>query len=177
HRRVPLAIMSEAATDRAEAILAELAEMDLELARKAHGAAMAAEDPAEVAGHIRNYQRMARSVRQTLAIKARLAEGRVRRLAERPRLPEPSPFGIKRRIRELNPAVCRVIDAFTEREDERESYRDDLIEAFCDLDATIDYTAVPLDAHVADICHVLGLPAGLAARWRDLPAGEGEDSS
>ncbi|WP_293458361.1 hypothetical protein [Phenylobacterium sp.] len=35
------------------------------------------------------------------AILAELAEGRVRRLAERPRLAEPSPFGIKRRIRDL----------------------------------------------------------------------------
>jgi hypothetical protein len=66
--------MSDAALtlDRDEAMLAELGEMDLSLARKLHGAAMAAEDPADIATLARAYQKAARSLRQSVALKAKL---------------------------------------------------------------------------------------------------------
>ncbi|MET0271438.1 MAG: hypothetical protein ABW360_00460, partial [Phenylobacterium sp.] len=66
--------MSEATPfiDRDEAMLAELAELDLALARKVQACAMAAEDPETVGALARSYQRVARSLRQTLALKAKL---------------------------------------------------------------------------------------------------------
>jgi hypothetical protein len=70
--------MSHLAAEREQAMLAELAEMDLALARKAHAAALAAETSDEIAGLSRAYQRLARSLRQTLALKAKLALDRER---------------------------------------------------------------------------------------------------
>jgi hypothetical protein len=65
--------MSEAATDSDRAMLAELAEMDLALARKLHAVAMAADEPDVTAELSRAYQRQAHSLRQTLALKTKLA--------------------------------------------------------------------------------------------------------
>lgn len=67
--------MSTRATidDRAGAVLAELAEMDLAAARKAHGALMAAEGAEEIDRLGRAYQRLARSTRQSLALAQRFA--------------------------------------------------------------------------------------------------------
>lgn len=59
--------------DRAGAVLAELAEMDLAAARKAHGALMAAEGAEEIDRLGRAYQRLARSTRQSLALAQRFA--------------------------------------------------------------------------------------------------------
>lgn len=67
--------------DRTGAILAELAEMDLAAARKAHGALMAAEGAGEIDRLGRAYQRLARSTRQSLALAQRFA--REERLEER----------------------------------------------------------------------------------------------
>jgi hypothetical protein len=70
--------MSEGAPTPDQAMLAELAEMDLALARKAHAAAMAADEPDAITHLSRAYQRLARSLRQTLALKAKLALDRER---------------------------------------------------------------------------------------------------
>lgn len=64
--------MSDAPADRAQVLLAELAELDMALARKVHAAAMAAEEPQALADLARGYQRLARSARQTLALAAKL---------------------------------------------------------------------------------------------------------
>ena len=64
--------MSDGLT-RDEEILARLAERDLAAVERTHDKLMAAEDAAEIAELGRTYTRMARSLRQTLALKARLA--------------------------------------------------------------------------------------------------------
>ena len=58
--------------DRDDAMLARIAELDLSLAEKLHACAMAADAPGEIASLARAYQKTARSLRQSLALKARL---------------------------------------------------------------------------------------------------------
>ena len=62
--------------------LGELARMGLEIARKLHGAVMAAETPEEVERLSGAFHRMSRSVRQSFALEARLERDRQRALAE-----------------------------------------------------------------------------------------------
>lgn len=71
-----------AAPDRALQILARLAELDLAATERAHERYMAAEDGADAAEAGRTYQRMARSLRQTLAVEARLRRERERAARE-----------------------------------------------------------------------------------------------
>jgi hypothetical protein len=61
---------------REEQMLGELAELDLVLARHVHAKALAAEDPDEINAFSRSYQRLARSVRQSLIAKAKLVRDR-----------------------------------------------------------------------------------------------------
>ena len=71
-------VETAANADPAERMLAELAELDLGLARHVQARALAAEEPAVVADLARAYQRIARSLRHTLALKAKLAQDRAR---------------------------------------------------------------------------------------------------
>lgn len=59
-------------TEQEQASLAELAELDMALARHVHAHALAADDPATIADLARAYQRIARSARQSLALTAKL---------------------------------------------------------------------------------------------------------
>ncbi|MFN3582446.1 hypothetical protein [Phenylobacterium sp.] len=72
--------MTEAAhiADADERMLGRLAELDLAAAERVHGRLMAAEEADEVADLGRAYQRLARSLRQTLALKAKLKLDRER---------------------------------------------------------------------------------------------------
>ena len=74
---------------REEEMFARLAELDLMAAEKAHAKLMAAEETSEIAELGRTYQRMARSLRQTLALKAKLVREREAAEAARPRKPPP----------------------------------------------------------------------------------------
>jgi hypothetical protein len=58
--------------ERHGAMLAELAELGLSLARDLHAAALAAETPAERQGLATAFHRISRSVRQTMALEAKL---------------------------------------------------------------------------------------------------------
>jgi hypothetical protein len=64
--------MSEATdiADRGDAMLAELAELALTATRRVHERLMAAEDDAAFHEAGRTFQRLARSLRQTLALKS-----------------------------------------------------------------------------------------------------------
>lgn len=63
---------SAAAPDRAEQMLARLAELDMAAAERAHERFMAAEEGPASAEAGRTYRTMAHSLRQTLALKAKL---------------------------------------------------------------------------------------------------------
>lgn len=184
HPRATLPPMSHEALDRIGEMLMEAAEMDLALARRVHARAMAAEDDAALCDLTRAQQRALRSMRQSLALKARLAEirarteraraeaeglrGRNARLAAAtPRTPDLA--GLHRRRRELAEAAGRVLLRYTEHEDEREALFEMLDQFLDDLDPMTDLSAVTVEDQVAEFCEAADLPAGLAFGWRDLP--------
>jgi hypothetical protein len=167
-----------------EAKLERLAELDLALAEKAHALAMAATDADDFNGHVRSYQRTARSLRQTLALKAKIARDQrldAERAAERraKRNPDDDGFNewsIEQRLGEVQGAVGRVIAAAARErpEVERPDWQTDLYARFDrEMD---DWTLKPhlfmeldVDSLVRDFCARLRLPPELAAAWRDLP--------
>ena len=167
-------------TEDEAAGLSELAALDLAMARDFAARAQAAEDP-EIANDLaRSYQRMARSYRQSLALKVRLQREMVRAERDAPP-PAPAPRDearIEARVAALRGPVRRVIWAEHEPADPCELDGDDdlaggffdLLEDLLDLQARDNrFGLEPLDAHVVAVCRALGLDTGLARRWRDLP--------
>lgn len=162
-------------TEAEAAGLSELAALDLAMAKDFAARAQAAEDPATASDLERSYHRAARSYRQTLALKMRLAREMASHAREvapaRPAAARPGPAALKR-AHELRAAVERV--AWNEHEGpEGEPARDfirDLLEDGL-LDDALDpaFAWRPLDEHVAETCEAVGLDPDLAARWRDLP--------
>ncbi len=165
--------MSEAlptTPDRDEAMLARLAEFDLSAAERVHGRLMAAEAASEIAELGRTYQRIARSLRQTLALKARLKRERAQTEIE-PQAAGGKPGGVAvaRRIRELSAAVTRVIWNETEDETEAEFHEENLADLIADECLRDAFCAETLDDHVARVCLSFGFSAEAAETWRDLP--------
>jgi hypothetical protein len=152
-----------------EEMLARLAACDLSAAERVHGKLMAAEDVSEIAELGRTYQRFARSLRQTLALKSRFK--RELEQAARQGLPKPPPPGglaVARRVRDVRAAVVRVIWDEAEREERAdfEEQLDDLISVERMLDT---FAAEPLDDQVARLCLSLDLSPEGAEGWRNLP--------
>ena len=115
----PLLSMTATTPDRGAEMLAELAEMDLSAAKHVHAQLLAATEASEVADLSRSYQRASRCLRQTLALKAKLAQDAVvHRLRTTP-TPGPDFLAMGRalaqedaqfdRLGELQDAVGRVI--------------------------------------------------------------------
>lgn len=173
-------------------MLAEAAEMDLALARRVHARAMAAEDDAALAELTRAQNRALRSMRQSLALAARLGEIRARAdlvraqaqrargetaqaQAERPRKDDYP--GLRRRGRELAQAAGRVILRYTECEEEREALFEFLDDVILGLDPRGDFSPETLDAQVHGFCDEMDIPAALYTRWRELPLVAFEDEA
>jgi hypothetical protein len=161
--------MSEPCAERDEEMLARLAEFDLAAAERVHGRLMAAEEAGEIAELGRTYQRIARSLRQTLALKAKLKRDREAAAREPAAKARPGGVAVARRLRELRQALARIVwdeaedaDHATDLEEEAQDLvtREMLGGAFC---------AEPLDDHVARLCLELGLSPQAAETWRDLP--------
>src|SRR5256885_4245470 len=108
-------------TEAEAAGLSELAALDLVMAREFAARAQAAEDPDTASDLARSYQRMARSYRQSLALKVRLAREIAR--AERDAAEAPPPAivrdeaRIEARVKDLRRPVQRVIWAEHEPDD------------------------------------------------------------
>jgi hypothetical protein len=159
--------------DFAERMLARLAERDLSAAEKVHDQLMAAETAAETAELARAYQRLARSVRQSLALRARFQRDRAQAAAA-PQATESKPqkpggAAIARRIRELREGALRVI--WDEAEDaETADYHTEELDSLIMQEMFSDHFGVePLDDHVARICLMMGFNAARVSRWRELP--------
>ena len=171
-------------TEAEAAGLSRLAALDLAMAEDFAARARAAEDPDIANDLARSYQRMARSYRQSLALKLRLAReiAAVERLAAAtppPPLP-PIPRDDDRidvRVEELRPAIQRVIWAEHEPADWNEPDENNLCGYFLDLleDRLREraknnrFGLEPLDDHVIALCADMTLSTRLARRWRDLP--------
>ena len=154
--------MSEAsATDADEALLDELAGLLMSAARMAHARMEAAQDEAAFHAAGQTLHRMARSLRQTLALKQRS-----RREAEQAKH-EAAMQAANRRIEQvirrrevIKAAVERI--CWTEHEaldaDDAEPLLDAIAE-HCEA-ATLDpdFLGVPIPVQVARICQAVGLP-------------------
>lgn len=165
------------APDPDVAMLARLAALDLAAAEQAHGRLMAASDVGEINDLGRTYERFARSLRRTLALKARLAQDAAARaerqaMLERHRPPPPDPGGMApiHRIHDLQDALGRVGHAAGVRGAAALEQLYDRVDAEAhDWTEHEDFADGDLDAQVRWLCGRLGLPAHLAAAWRDLP--------
>jgi len=175
--------------------LAELAQLDLAMARDFARRAQAAADTDEANRLGRSYQRAARSYRQTLALKARLKRDLAAAAQAQAATPRPKPGGaaVARRIGELRTALLRLVWDEPERpENERpegerpedegapEAAGAPDIETFAwqreDVEGAItaaclrdDFCDEALDDHVARLATELGFAPDAIARWRELP--------
>jgi len=167
-------------TEAEAAGLSELAALDLAMARDFAARAKAAEDPDTANDLARSYQRVARSYRQTLALKVRLAReiARAQRdIAETAPPPMPRDEArIDARVEQLRGPVRRVIWAEHEPaeddgpEDDMAGYFFDLLEERLHLYSRDNrFGLEPLDEHVVKLCAAMTLSVALARRWRDLP--------
>ena len=181
--------------DPAEAMLAQLAGLDLTLARHLHACAMSADDPHATADLARAYHKIARSVRLTLAMHGRLKRERLSGQAP-PLPPSDTPPPVRdparaaKRKAEVRAAVRRVIRAEREAAETDAEPSDVLLER---LEKSLEHQArnpafglelidtawrpMPLDRHVLLLCRGIGLPDEAAAAWRDLPEAEAFESS
>ena len=157
-----------------EAMLDAVARMDFALAQRVHGLAMAAEVPAEIADLSRTYQRLARSLRQTLALKAQLKRQQMQDRVNYPPPPQTHSdrVRLKRRCEDLQEAVARVAWNEHEADDWIVDCLDDYI---AERAAEPDFGLRSLDVEVAEACDDLGFSPDLAARWRDLPPRPDDD--
>jgi hypothetical protein len=153
-------------------MLAELAELDLSLARRVHAQAMAATDAEALNGLGRTYHRVARSLRQTLALKARLARERQKALledrAEAERDLEARVFRHKAQVRA---AVEGRVCAEVEREDLDFLMMevDERLEALTLEEGFLDAAIGNLADRIHAVLDVAGYVAGGKAGWPSAP--------
>ena len=159
--------------ERHTRVLARITELGLMLAEQTFEDAQAAETPAARIEAVKAFHTVSRSVRQSVALEARLARQQAQDTREAERTPAPprKPGGadISRRISAVREAVTRVI--WHEAEDA--DYATDLEEALEEdlaLNCLNDsFCAEPLDDHIARLCLEMGLSETAALNWRDLP--------
>jgi len=174
-----------AITEAEAAGLSELAALDLAMARHFAGRAQAAESPDEANDLGRSYQRAARSYRQTLALKQRLAReiARMDREAPEPARPEEPHIPrdcrrIEARADEVRTALRRIIwaehepaEPLEDEEDDEAGYHFDVLDRYLDKRSDRDngFGLQPLDDDVIAVTRALRHCEAFAARWRDLP--------
>ena len=174
-----------------DAVLREIAAMDLALARRLYGQAMAEPDADKAAHVTRAYNRVTRSLRQSIALRAKLAQdweshevfhGRRRDAA--PVRPFPLSTAIAPqastpaaraeaglRQAALQQAIQRII--WNERETERldrpaaARLRERIGDEICDSAAEPVLASTPLERRVADVCRRYGLRYN--PDWERLP--------
>jgi hypothetical protein len=179
--------MSEAAPPiDADAALARLAQMELAWAERVHAQAMAATDNDEINAIGRTFGRAGRALRQTLLLKARLAE----RAAEAARRAEPSPpprLGrlhppkVGDRAQDLFEAVGRIACAMYSDAPEGEDPERDAVLAAQERLVSLeverpDFLERSLEDHVRAHCEQLDLPVEFAHCWRGLPPAPWSDA-
>jgi hypothetical protein len=168
-------------TEDEAAGLSELAALDLAMARDFAARAQAEPDPDTANDLARSYQRVARSYRQSLALKVRLARELIRLQQGAPPPPRDE-ARIRARVDELRSAARRVIWAEHEPADCDEP-DDGASELFFGIledhleDKSRDdrFGLTPLDDHVVEVCNALALSTSLARRWRDLADPPGDE--
>jgi hypothetical protein len=175
-------------------ILGELATFGLDLARKLRDQGMAAETPEETANLARAFHGVARSVRQTLALEARLArdaqrqdreyrdEAEQQARRERAAAERLAQAPINDRKNRISSALERAVWSEYE-DDEAESLFDDVYGRLCDEAETPDFLRQPIDDQIARLCAEFDLtppprrppppnpesPPAILGDWNDPP--------
>ncbi len=166
--------------EESDHLLAQTARMDFAFARHVQQQALESHDPKELADLARAYTRLTRSLRQELALLARLKAERAKAEREREqhaawlaaRTPEPDlrEVAVEARTHEVQVAVDRVISAAAAGD---EKLHTDWCHRFDreldDWTEADDWLVDDVDAVIRRACATLGLPEDLAARWRNLP--------
>ena len=148
-------------------MLGRLAELGMSLAEGMHAqvaTAMEAGDPKAVAELTLTFHRVSRSVRQSIALEAKLVRDAAR--AEREAAAEAErkrtailrdPVAMLRRKAAVQEAIEKVI--WNEREGEEADYLLDLLETRLTVGGfDDDFCLEPLEDHIARLCADLGLP-------------------
>jgi len=150
-------------------ILGELSELGHDLAKKLHGQAMAAETPAETAELARAFHSVARSVRQTLALEARLARDAARQDREDRTLAERQAgyarLEAQQAVRAPHAQRRNRIGAVLERtirttydEAEAERLLDEVEDRLLEEEDAPDFLDEAVDDQIARLCRDFGLP-------------------
>jgi hypothetical protein len=169
------------------AILGKLAEFGLNLARKLHDQGMAAETPQETADLARAFHSVSRSLRQTLALEARLARDAERQAreddAQAQVLEHKASQEAQRRARatydnrknRIGGVLERLVYGEHEDEGEIDRLMDEIVERL-DEDAQANgFLETPIDDQIAQLCRDFGLPLPERPVERSPPrSGEGQ---
>lgn len=159
-------------TDAEAEGLAELAALDLAMARTFAARAQAAEDPEVANALARTYQRMARSYRQTLALKSKLQKDRTAAAKHAPP-PPPGMAAYARRYRDLKTALLRILWSEAERERwDFETFGERVQDVGMTVNDELETTRFcdeGFDDHLARLALDLDLDLEAVDRWRDLP--------
>ena len=145
--------------ERQGRILGELAELGLSLARVVHERALAAETPEATSELALAFHRISRSVRQTLALEAKLERDRARQDREvRAEAARQHENGVARRKHQVRMAVERSV--WNEAEGaEAERLLDELDDILEEEALSDAFAEGPVEAHVARLRADLGLAA------------------
>ncbi|MDB5464527.1 MAG: hypothetical protein JWP23_2916 [Phenylobacterium sp.] len=157
---------AEARAERHLRMLQELAEIGMDLARsvqrQAHGQAATDHGAADL-GLV--FSRIARAVRQTVALEAKLAEDRQKTQAERAPLTVADRWRSARRKRQVKEIVAEAIGSEVGEFDVERLF-DDLDERLADGDEEADFAERPIGELVARICRDLGVTPDWSL-WHD----------
>jgi len=177
--------MQDARRERQDAVLAELSELGLSLARELHARAMAAQTPAEAEKLALAFQRVSRGVRQTFALELKIE--RARREAEREAhaadpagpAPEPAPpspadqahrRGAERKAR-VRGALYRLMWDEAERDEEEFDILDhDLEMRLGEAARREDFLDLPIETLIRQIKSDMGLCGELIITTCDAPS-------
>ncbi|HZZ32023.1 MAG TPA: hypothetical protein VFE10_08510 [Phenylobacterium sp.] len=137
-------------------MLAELAEIGMDLAREVRRQALdqAAEAPPS-ADQALSFSRIARAVRPTVALEARLAEDRLQGPSGRPILSVAERWRSARRKRQVRAIVGQVIEAEADNDYQHDRLLEDRNERLEDGDEEADFADRPIGELVARICRDL----------------------
>jgi hypothetical protein len=150
--------LAKARIERHLGLLAELAEIGMDLAREVRRQALDQTDAAPPAAELAlTFSRIARAVRQTVALESKLAEETPSGLAVRPALDVSDRWRSARRKRQVKVIVGRVLEAESNSDFEANRLFKERDERLNDGDEEADFADCPIGELVARICRDLGV--------------------
>jgi hypothetical protein len=172
--------------EQADAMLARVASLDLQAAEHVHACLLDTTDPDQLAQLSRAATQLSRSMRQTLALLARLQADRAKTAREAARHEtwlksrawlahsepdaDPADLSQAQHVDDIQTGVVRVIARVADGDRDRQTalvHRFDReLDDWWDAPDFLDYD---VDAVIGHACRVLDLPPDVAAQWRDLP--------